>query len=143
MKIAQNHFAPSTALLRTLHRVDAQKTNRLCCAAAGITKAASASAEVRIPHKKLRRAANSDATLTARKRPLAQLVVRYEDLHPSGCKPISGPLYWPVDHRDCLPEEWFLLSPDNLSHMDGMLEAWLLPDAAQHHITDLLGRPFE
>jgi len=144
MKIEQPDTNSSIALLCSAISADTDEKKSLCCAAAGITATASATAEALIPHKKLRWAAKVDATLIARNRPPAQPVVGYGDCHLSDtAKPISGPLYWPVDHRDCLPEDWFLLSPGNLSHIEGMLEAWLLPDAAQLHIADLLGRPFE
>jgi hypothetical protein len=144
MKIEQTYANSSTALLCSAISVDTHEKKSLCCAAAGITATASATARALIPHKKLRRAAKGDATLIARNRPPAQPVLGYGDSRLSDtAKPISGPLYWPVDHRDCLPEEWFLLSPGNLIQIEGMLEAWLLPDAAQQHIADLLGRPFE
>jgi hypothetical protein len=144
MKIEQPYANSSTALLCSTTSVDTHEKKSLCCAAAGITSTVGATAQALIPHKKLRRAAKSDATLIARNRPPAQPVLGYRDFRLGDItKPISGPLYWPADHRDCLPEEWFLLSPGNLSHIEGMLEAWLLPDAAQLHIADLLGRPFE
>jgi len=65
------------ALLRTASGIDVPLKNSLCCAAAGITKAFSATAGVLIPHKKLREAAHLYAPLNAKNRPPAQLVVGY------------------------------------------------------------------
>ncbi|UVL43106.1 hypothetical protein LOY55_13800 [Pseudomonas sp. B21-040] len=67
----------STALLRNAIGVDAPETNSLCCAAAGNIAPLSATAEVLIPHEKLREAATPDATLIAQNRPPAQPVVGY------------------------------------------------------------------
>ena len=68
------------ALLRNTSGIDTPVKNSLCCAAAGITKAFRATAEVLIPHIKLREAAHLDAPLNAQNRPLAQLVVGYTGL---------------------------------------------------------------
>lgn len=73
MKMDQNTTQTSTALLRNTTGVDTTETISLCCAAAGIIAPLSATAEARIPHKKLREAATSDATLIAQNRPPAQL----------------------------------------------------------------------
>ncbi len=67
----------STALLRNANGVDAQETNSLCRAAAGIIAPLSATAEALIPHEKLREAATPHATLIAQNRPPAQPVVGY------------------------------------------------------------------
>lgn len=69
---------PLPALLRNASGIAAPVINSLCCAAAGITKALSATAGVLIPHKKLREAAHVDAPLNAKNRPPAQLVVGYK-----------------------------------------------------------------
>lgn len=69
---------PMFALLRNASGIDAPVINSLCCAAAGITKALSATAWVLISHKKLREAAHLDASLNAKNRPPAQLVVGYK-----------------------------------------------------------------
>lgn len=69
---------PLSALLRNASGIAAPVINSLCCAAAGITKALSATAGVLIPHKKLREAAHVDAPLNAKNRPPAQLVVGYK-----------------------------------------------------------------
>ena len=82
MKMQQNTNKTSTALLRNANGVDAQETNSLCCAAAGIIAPLSATAEALIPHEKLRGAALADATLNAQDRPPAQPVVGY--IHVSG-----------------------------------------------------------
>ena len=68
---------PLPALLCNADGIDALVKNSLCCAAAGITKAFSATAGVLIPHKKLREAAHLYAPLNAKNRPPAQLVVGY------------------------------------------------------------------
>jgi hypothetical protein len=57
--------------------LDAQETNSLCCAAAGITAPSSSPTEALIPHEKLREAASTDATLTAQNGSLAQPVEGY------------------------------------------------------------------
>ena len=80
MKRALHTNQTSTALLCNANDVDAQKTKSLCCAAAGITASISATAEVLIPHEKLREAATPDATLIAQNRPPAQPVVGYKPL---------------------------------------------------------------
>jgi len=72
------HRLPLSALLRNASGIAAPVINSLCCAAAGITKALSATAGVLIPHKKLRQAAHVDAPLNAKNRPPAQLVVGYK-----------------------------------------------------------------
>lgn len=72
MKNHQNNTSTQPALLRAAGGVDTLETNSLCCAAAGIIDPSGATAEVLIPHKKLRGAAPADATLNAQERPLAQ-----------------------------------------------------------------------
>jgi len=69
------HTQISSALLCSGACVDAQKTNSLCCAVAGITACVCANAGALIPHQKLRRAATPHATLFAENRPTAQPVV--------------------------------------------------------------------
>ena len=81
MKMDLHTTQTSTALLRTANGVDTLKTNNLCCAAAGIIAPLCATAEVLIPHEKLRWAATPDATLIAQNRPPAQPVV--------GCKQVQ------------------------------------------------------
>jgi len=71
------HTQISSALLCGAACVDAQKTNSLCCAAAGNTACVCANAGAVIPHQKLRRAARPHATLIAQNRPSAQPVVGY------------------------------------------------------------------
>lgn len=61
-----------TALLRINCSITAQKTNSLCCAAAGITALCRSTTEVLIPHDKLREAATTNITLIAQVRSLAQ-----------------------------------------------------------------------
>jgi hypothetical protein len=71
------HAQISSALLCSGACVDAQKTNSLCCAAAGITACVCANAEALLPHQKLRGAATPHATLNAQNRPPAQPVEGY------------------------------------------------------------------
>lgn len=77
---------PLPALLRYASGIAAPVKNSLCCAAAGITKALSVTAGVRIPHHKLREAARVDAQLNAKNCPPAQLVVGYTHAHTQGAK---------------------------------------------------------
>lgn len=83
MKQVQNHTPSQAALLRSASRVDAPVKKSLCCVAAGITAPPSSTAEALIPHERLRSAALADATLNARKCPLAQLVIGYNYVHTS------------------------------------------------------------
>lgn len=78
MTYSLTHRLPLSALLRNATGIAAPVKNSLCCAAAGITKALSATAGGLIPHKKLREAAHVDAPLNAKNRPPAQLVVGYK-----------------------------------------------------------------
>ncbi|XOQ67866.1 MAG: hypothetical protein ACFWT5_14585 [Pseudomonas helleri] len=78
MTYSLTHRLPLSALLRNASGIAAPVINSLCCAAAGITKALSATAGVLKPHKKLREAAHVDAPLNAKNRPPAQLVVGYK-----------------------------------------------------------------
>jgi hypothetical protein len=57
--------------------LDSHEINSLCCAAAGISAPSSSTTEALIPHEKLREAASSDATLTAKNGPLAQPALGY------------------------------------------------------------------
>lgn len=68
----------STALLCNANGVDAQETKSLCCAAAGIIAPITATADVLIPHEKLREAAPPDASLIAQTRPSAQPAKGYK-----------------------------------------------------------------
>ncbi|TWR59755.1 hypothetical protein FIV41_13450 [Pseudomonas marginalis] len=77
MKNQQENISAGAALLRSTSGVDTPVTNSLCCVAAGITAPSSATTEARIPHEKLRRAAVSDATLTASGHPPAQPFMGY------------------------------------------------------------------
>lgn len=70
----------STALLCNANGVGAQKTKSLCCAAAGIIAPLTTTADVLIPHEKLREAATPDAALIAQTRPPAQPVVGYKPI---------------------------------------------------------------
>ncbi len=80
MKNQQDNTGVLPALLRTAGGVEPLETNSLCCAAAGIIAPSSATAEVLIPHDKLREAALADATLNAQECPLAQPVIGYRRL---------------------------------------------------------------
>ncbi|WP_122429339.1 hypothetical protein [Pseudomonas viridiflava] len=72
---SQTDHQPQTALLRNSSWSTTQKTNSLCCTAAGITVLPSSTTEAPVPHEKLREAATHDATLIAQNRPPAQPVV--------------------------------------------------------------------
>jgi hypothetical protein len=80
MKHVRNNTQSQAALLRNASRVDAPVKNSLCCVAAGITAPFTATADVLIPHEKLREAATPDATLIAQTRPPAQPVEGYKPL---------------------------------------------------------------
>ncbi|KPY93152.1 hypothetical protein ALO43_100628 [Pseudomonas tremae] len=72
---SQTNHQPQAALLRNSSWSTAQKTNSLCCTAAGITALPSSTTEAPVPQEKLREAATHDATLIAQNRPPAQPVV--------------------------------------------------------------------
>lgn len=78
--IVRKTRADSPALLRTDTSVTAQKTDSLCCAAAGITEPLSATAEARIPHEKLRQAATPEHMLNAGNCSPAQLAQKRRGL---------------------------------------------------------------
>lgn len=78
MKNIQNNTEALSALLRTADSVDTLVTNSLCCVAVGIIVPLPPTADVLIPHEKLREAATPNATLTAQNRPLAQLAQGYK-----------------------------------------------------------------
>ena len=106
MKSEQHTTEASTALLRNVGMVDAQETKSLCCAAAGITKPVSATAEALIPHEKLREAAHPDATLIAQDHPPAQPVVGYT--HPLSARFVLNAsdgqrlrTVEPASHQEC------------------------------------------
>ena len=80
MKQEQNNIQTQAALLRSTNRVDAPVKNSLCCIAAGIIAPSTATADVLIPHEKLREAATPDATLITQNRPPAQPVLGYKPL---------------------------------------------------------------
>lgn len=69
---AQESIEATPASLREVRVVDAQKTESLCCEAAGIIPPFNSPTEGLIPHDKLREAAPADATLIAKNRPHAQ-----------------------------------------------------------------------
>jgi len=77
MKNPKDKTMALPALLRTASSVNTLETNSHCCEAVGIIAPSSVTAEVLIPHEKLRGAALADATLNAQERPLAQLAVGY------------------------------------------------------------------
>ncbi|WP_259639583.1 DNA cytosine methyltransferase [Pseudomonas syringae group genomosp. 3] len=72
---SQTDHQPQAALLRNSSWSTTQKTNSLCCTAAGITALPSSTIEAPVPQEKLREAATHDATLIAQNRPPAQPVV--------------------------------------------------------------------
>ncbi len=78
MKMEKHTTQTSTALLRNASGVDTLETNSLCCTAAGIIAPLSATAEVLIPHEKLREADKPNATLIAHNCPPAQPAEGYK-----------------------------------------------------------------
>ena len=94
------NLLPLSALLRNASGIAAPVINSLCCAAAGITKALSATAGVLIPHKKLREAAQVGASLNAKNRPPAQPVVGYKrSTKNSGCEIHRGTQHKQNQHK--------------------------------------------
>lgn len=85
---AQESIEATPASLREVRVVDAQKTESLCCEAAGIIPPFSNPTEGLIPHDKLREAAPADATLIAKNRPHAQPAMGYT--HPSAASCIGA-----------------------------------------------------
>ncbi|MEE4375812.1 hypothetical protein V2J67_25975 [Pseudomonas alliivorans] len=79
---SQTDHQPQAGLLRNSSWSTTQKTNSLCCTAAGITALPSSTTEGPVPHEKLREAATHDATLIAQNRPPAQPVVGGKVLSP-------------------------------------------------------------
>jgi len=73
-RLQADHQAQA-ALIRNSSWSPTQKTNSLCCTAAGITALPSSTTEATVPHEKLREAATHDATLIAQNRPPAQPLV--------------------------------------------------------------------
>ncbi|MFP3372457.1 hypothetical protein [Pseudomonas sp. SIMBA_068] len=82
---AQESIEATPASLREVRVVDAQKTESLCCEAAGIIPPSSSSTEGLIPHDKLREAAPADATLIAKNRPHAQPAMGYTQTSAASC----------------------------------------------------------
>ncbi|WP_273527671.1 hypothetical protein [Pseudomonas sp.] len=98
MTHAQNATHPLPALLRNNSGI-ATPVNNNCCAAARIIASSRSTAEGLIPHKKLREAANPNATLTAQQRSSAQLAEGYT--HLDDVEGSSLPTY----HLDKIPED--------------------------------------
>ncbi|KPZ08535.1 Uncharacterized protein ALO94_03482 [Pseudomonas syringae pv. spinaceae] len=104
-----DHLAQA-ALLRNSSWSTTQKTNSLCCTAAGITALPSSTTEAPVPYEKLREAATHDATLIAQNRPHAQLFVGGKTL-PQVCDrpfqsdcPVEGLYRFPSDHEPSLSD---------------------------------------
>jgi phosphopantetheine adenylyltransferase len=70
--LAQEFTETTPASLREAFCIDTQKTESLCCEAAGIIHPISSPTKALIPHDKLREAAPVDATLIAKNSPHAQ-----------------------------------------------------------------------
>lgn len=107
---SQADLQAQAALLRNNSRSNTQKTNSLCCTAAGITALPSITTEAPAPHEKLREAATHDATLIAPNRPPAQPVVGEKALSQicdrpfqSQC-PMKEPYCFPNDHEPSLSD---------------------------------------
>ncbi|MCH5571209.1 hypothetical protein [Pseudomonas syringae] len=107
---SQTDHQPQAALLRNSSWSTTQKTNSLCCTAAGITALPSSTTEAPVPHEKLREAATPDATLIAQNRPPAQPVVGGKTLSLICDRPIRSecPLEelcrFPSDHEPSLSD---------------------------------------
>lgn len=106
----QTDHQTQAALLRNSSWSTTQKTNSLCCIAAGITALHSSTTEAPVPHEKLREAATHDATLIAQNRPPAQPVVGgktlsqiYDRPFQSGC-PVKELYRFPNDHEPSLSD---------------------------------------
>ncbi|NAO25915.1 hypothetical protein PsdCFBP2356_04880 [Pseudomonas syringae pv. dysoxyli] len=104
-----DHLAQA-ALLRNSSWSTTQKTNSLCCTAAGITALPSSTTEAPVPHEKLREAATPDATLIAQNRPPAQPLVGGKTLSQICDRPFQSEcpveeLYrFPNDHEPSLSD---------------------------------------
>lgn len=83
--LAQERTEATPASLREAPSIDTQKTESLCCEAAGIIPPSSSPTKALIPHDKLREAALADATLIANNRPPAQPVKGYTPPSAAGC----------------------------------------------------------
>ncbi|KOP51108.1 hypothetical protein OX90_28700 [Pseudomonas coronafaciens pv. porri] len=107
---SQTDHKEQAALLRNSSWSTTQKTNSLCCTAAGITALPSSTTEAPVPHEKLREAASHDATLIAQNRPPAQPVVGGKALSQICDRPFQPEcpvkeLYrFPNDHEPCLSD---------------------------------------
>ncbi|KPZ07359.1 Uncharacterized protein ALO41_03158 [Pseudomonas amygdali pv. ulmi] len=105
---SQTDVQAQAAFLRNISWSNTQKTNSLCCTAAGITAFPSSNTEAPVPHKKLREAAPNDATLIAQNRPPAQPVVGGKALSQICDRPFQSEcpvkeLYrFPSDHEPSL-----------------------------------------
>ncbi|SDX04431.1 hypothetical protein SAMN05444064_110186 [Pseudomonas syringae] len=106
----QTNSQAQAALLRDSSWSTTQKTNSLCCTAAGITALPSSTTEAPVPHEKLREAATHDATLIAQNRPPAQPVVGGKTLSQicdrplhSEC-PVEELCRFPCDHEPSLSD---------------------------------------
>ncbi len=104
MTHSQDNTQMQAALLRDDIGNDTPVNNSLCCAAAGIIASSSATAEVLIPHEKLREAATPNATLIAQDRPPAQPAVGYTHLSGNdGYQPTDTQDLWTTDSfEDCV-----------------------------------------
>ncbi|WP_024692770.1 hypothetical protein [Pseudomonas syringae] len=98
---SQTDHQPQAALLRNSSWSTTQKTNSLCCTAAGITALPSSTTEAPVPHEKLREAATHDATLIAQNRPPAQPVVGGKALSQICDRPFQPEC--PVKELRCVP----------------------------------------
>ncbi|MBS7440601.1 hypothetical protein KID96_25075 [Pseudomonas syringae] len=106
----QTDHQAQAALLRNSSWSTTQKTNSLCCTAAGISALPSSTTTVPVPHEKLREAATHYATLIAQNRPPAQPVVGGKTLSQICDRPFQSgspvkELYrFPNDHEPSLSD---------------------------------------
>ncbi|RMQ36604.1 hypothetical protein ALP86_101226 [Pseudomonas amygdali pv. mori] len=101
---SQADHQAQAALLRNSSWSATQKTNSLCCTAAGITVLPSSNTEAPVPHEKLREAATHDATLIAQNRPPAQPLVGGKTLSQICDRPFQS---------DCPAEELYRFPNDH------------------------------
>ncbi|MBA1232659.1 hypothetical protein G7013_23715 [Pseudomonas viridiflava] len=117
---SQTDHQAQAALLCNSRWSTTQKTNSLCCAAAGITALPSSTTEASVPQEKLREAATHDATLIAQNRPPAQPVVGGKALSQICDRPFQSEcpvkeLYrFPNDHEPGLSDVGLRCAKDGL-----------------------------
>ncbi|WP_116893595.1 hypothetical protein [Pseudomonas syringae] len=108
---SQADHQAQAALLRNSSWSATQKTDSLCCTAAGITALTSTTTAAPVPHEKLREAATHDATLIAQSRLPAQPVV--------GCKALPQISDRPFQF-ECPEEDLYRFPNDHEPSLSGI-----------------------